>query len=347
MAGSATACFSISFAWKDPVLFTCAKRQKKQWVRKHSKVKNASIVSSHLATRPENHTHLVCGGDCVSGEIELAITLRILAGASHLDLCLWLDICPDHMRTMSGCVVREWLCHCDVLQMNFHDNVLNNVSNSLEIAARFGQKSNGIISGVIGSLDGWLVKIRCPKWWKVKNPGEHHNRKGFHALNVQVIVDRDKRVSWRHIGEKGSTHDSPCFHNCQLGKKPRECAEHLRKDGFCIVGDSACALRSHLMTPCDNAKPLSEEDNFNFFLSSKRICVECAFSEINRRWGILWKPLEGNLSNHQCTIDSCLRSHNLIVNHRLQNEDDLLHNGNVEREELDMQSEDFCMQNPM
>ena len=114
-----------------------------------------------------------------------------------------------------------------------------------------------------------------------------------------------------------------------------------------MIGDSACALRSHLITPHDNAKPLSDEDNFNFFLSSKRIHVECAFGEIDRRWGILWRSLEGDLSSHQCTIDSCPHLHNSMVDHRLQNKDDLPHNGDNEREELDVQSKDFCVQSPM
>ena len=47
-----------------------------------------------------------------------------------------------------------------------------------------------------------------------------------------------------------------------------------------------------------------------------RIYVKCTFGEVDRRWGILWKPLEGNLANHRCTIDSCLRLHNFIIDFR-------------------------------
>ena len=56
----------------------------------------------------------------------------------------------------------------------------------------FGIKTNYIINGCIGALDGWLVKIKSPKFSEVLNPGKYFSRKGFFALNVQAIVDKKK-----------------------------------------------------------------------------------------------------------------------------------------------------------
>ena len=53
--------------------------------------------------------------------------------------------------------------------------------------------------------------------------------------------------------------------------------------GLYIIGDLAYAIRSYLLTPYNNAKLGSAEDAFNFYLSSTRIYVECAFGEIDRR----------------------------------------------------------------
>ena len=121
----------------------------------------------------------------------------------------------------------------------------------------------------------------------------------------------------------------------------------MEQFGLFLVGDSAYSIRGHLLTPYDNARPNSPEDSFNFFQSSQRIYVECAFGEIDRRWGILWKRLEGKLESHQYTIDSCLRLHNFIVNFRERNglgsEDD----DREERAMLEMATDDFMDLNPL
>jgi hypothetical protein len=53
------------------------------------------------------------------------------------------------------------------------------------------------------------------------------------------------------------------------------------KKGLYFHCYSAYSLGSFLMTPCDNAMHGTAEDNFNFFHSSSRIVVECAFGEID------------------------------------------------------------------
>ncbi len=73
------------------------------------------------------------------------------------------------------------------------------------------------------------------------------------------------------------------------------------------------------MTPYDNAMHGTAEDNFNFLHSSSRIVVECAFGEINLRWGILWRPLQFSLDLNCKVIDACMRIHNFIVDFREMN----------------------------
>ena len=58
------------------------------------------------------------------------------------------------------------------------------------------------------------------------------------------------------------------------------------------------------------------EDAFNYYLSKARIWVECAFGEIDMRWGIFWKKLSFNLDNTVNIIDAALRLHNFIVDYR-------------------------------
>jgi hypothetical protein len=58
------------------------------------------------------------------------------------------------------------------------------------------------------------------------------------------------------------------------------------------------------------------EDTFDFFHSSSRIVVECAFGEIDHRWGILWRPLQFSLDLTCKVMDACMCLHNFIVDFR-------------------------------
>jgi hypothetical protein len=60
-------------------------------------------------------------------------------------------------------------------------------------------------------------------------------------------------------------------------------SRYLASKGWFIIGDSAYSLCQFLITPFDNVRHGLAEDNFNFFQSSARIYVECAFSEIDAR----------------------------------------------------------------
>ena len=53
-----------------------------------------------------------------------------------------------------------------------------------------------MFGGVIGVLDDWLVKTKCPtaKGDGVLNFGSFYCHKGCYAVNVQAIVDRNKKI---------------------------------------------------------------------------------------------------------------------------------------------------------
>ena len=223
-------------------------------------------------------------GDYISGEMKVALTLRTLAGGAYLDMYLWMNISADYCIEIARYVMKEWICRDDVIEINFYKNVLSNKQNMVRMRQDFAEKSYGLFSGCIGALDGWLVRINCPSMYSCKNPGKYCSRKGFFAINVQAIVDKKKRIMWRFIGEKGSSHDSPVFHESELGQHLLTISRELEREGVYIVGDSAYALRNYLLTPYDNAGPGTAEDTFNFYQSSCRIWVECCFGEIDRRW---------------------------------------------------------------
>ena len=90
----------------------------------------------------------------------------------------------------------------------------------------------------------------------------------------------------------------------------------LVRKGYHFIADFAYGIKSFLHTPYDNGAHGSMEDNYNFFHSSSRICVECCFGEIDLWFGIFWRPLKFSLKFNYHVIDACFRLHNFIVKHR-------------------------------
>lgn len=107
----------------------------------------------------------------ISGEVKLAITLRLLAGSDALDLGVIFDIYPDNCIKIMYEVLLKWIIPSDIGMMNMikyvgDDEAMDKVSDG------FSKRSNGVLKGTIGALDGWLVRIVKPSWIrdKIKNP---------------------------------------------------------------------------------------------------------------------------------------------------------------------------------
>ena len=259
-------------------------------------------------------------GDTISGEWKLAIVLRMMAGGTYLDMFLWSNVSPSEVCRTFNHVTKHWINA--TIDIDIYDDVFADDTRIKDITHEFALTSDGTMNGCLGSIDGWLVAILCPTLAEVNNPGKYFSRKGFYAINVQVICDKNKRILWRSIGQIGSIHDSRAFNISKLATYLKNNVDTFIRSKLYFVGDSAYALRPYLLTPYDNATPLSKQDTFNYFLSRNRIYVECVFGEINRRFGIFWKPLEGKLDRHISTIDAGLKLHNYIVEYRLAHTDD-------------------------
>lgn len=255
-------------------------------------------------------------GGIVSGEVKMACTIRMLAGASYLDLIVSYGIksaeiykifheCKDWINVAFQFPLVTYLRNEDLIALN-------------AISDEFSERSRGVFKGCIGAIDGLAIRIRCPSPIVdgVEDCGNYYCRKGFYALNIQAICDSKKRILWLSSGHKGSTHDSAALNETMLIELLKKKAEFLYNNKLFLVGDSAYSLASYLITPYSDATAKSVEDDFNYYHSSCRINIECSFGEIVMRWGIFWRKLQFSLKQTGKIINAAVLLHNFLVDKR-------------------------------
>ena len=147
-----------------------------------------------------HHAHLSTSGGYISGEVKLAIAIRMLAGGSALDLAVIFDVSVSHCKSIFIDVLHNWIIKSNIGNINMK-RYLNDEVELDRVSNGFSQRSNGILTGAIGAIDGWLVKIQRPSEKRdlISNPSSFFSRKGFYALNVQIIVNHEKKFCGRHI----------------------------------------------------------------------------------------------------------------------------------------------------
>ncbi|KAL7451526.1 hypothetical protein ACHAWC_003355 [Mediolabrus comicus] len=256
----------------------------------------------------------------LSGEMRVAIGLRMLCGGSYIDY-VGRAYGVNSVRTVYNCFDKL----IDWLEATFEFPLIHllqqlkagneeAVKKLKEMSDDFAVDSTGCFIGCIGAIDGIAIRIKCPS--NVADPGNYFCRKNFYAINVQAICDKQKRFTWLSF-HQGSAHDSFAWSQTKLSDLLEEIEPILKKYGFYFVGDSAYPLCVYLLVPYDDADAASQNDAFNFWLSNSRIRIECAFGELIMRFGIFWRSLRfRSLDKCNRVIRAAALLHNFLIDSR-------------------------------
>ncbi|XP_039311912.1 protein ALP1-like isoform X1 [Solenopsis invicta] len=182
-----------------------------------------------------------------------------------------------------------------------------------KIAADFEKKTH--IPQLIGAIDGTHIPILPPS----DGYRDFINRKGWPSMILQVVVDNKYRFRNIYCGSPGSCHDAAVFQTSKLYKNhnlliPKETKIILNVPvPYLIIGDPAYPLLEWLIkgyTKCTRLTP--EEESFNVYLNSARVCVEIAFGRLKARWRRVLKRIDVHYTYVPYVISAVCILHNIV-----------------------------------
>ena len=157
-----------------------------------------------------------------------------------------------------------------------------------------------------------------------ENPLDYFNRKGWHSIVLQALVDHEYKFMNTYVGWPGSVHDARILANSEVYGKgesgelvPRG-TKHISGINIpvMILGDPAYPLLPCLMKPYPATGTLNQKQrHFNYQLSCARIVVECAFGRLKGRWRCLMKRNDTDIMFMPTLVNVCCVLHNLCEVH--------------------------------
>lgn len=263
--------------------------------------KMCHLISPILSRRVKRNTDKAA---TVPVEVMLCVTLRILAGASYLDVG-W----PYGIGSTTTYQVFTQTLHA--LNQCLDPIIFpQSESECREEANRFRRNRRSPLYGIIAALDGIAIAIQQPRLLDTPDPRKYYNRKGFFAICVQAAVAANYKFLFVSARHAGSTHDSTAFQSTKLAEL---LLSNTLPQWSAIAADDAYKNGSHILTPYSGRRLTLLQDSFNYYLSSLRITVEQAFGILVTRFGIFWSPLRFDLAKDTLIILVACKIHNFII----------------------------------
>ena len=159
----------------------------------------------------------------------------------------------------------------------------------------------------VGSIDGPHIPIIAPQEYHC----DYFNRKGWHSLLLQAVVDGKGRF-W-------NLHDATVLGLSALWDLAIQRSlfpAHTRNiggvsAGYYILGDFAYPLQNWLLKPFhDTGRLAAEQRMFNYKFSRARVVVENAFGRLKGRWRCLLKRNDSDIKLVTSMVYACSDLHN-------------------------------------
>jgi hypothetical protein len=272
------------------------------------------------------------GSGPISIGIKLAITLRILAGASTLDMH-WYGVQHSTVTQIflwTLKLVDKALPEDEIFRFNpssptFLSDLQLMAEQFADIRERKYRNRNLMNQETIGAIDGIVIKILAPKEEELgeKDLATFRNRKNCWALIAQGMCDAHGRFRYFDVNNPGSNPDIVCFKQTLLHQL---ITKEVIPSKYHMVGDeaySSLGTDSVLcpFTRCQLLKAKKEDyqkylkmRGFNFMLSSERITIERAFGMLVAKFAILSHPLNFKLKTNIDIVMICAKLHNVSIN---------------------------------
>jgi hypothetical protein len=147
---------------------------------------------------------------------KLMVTLRLLAGASYLDM-IWYGISEESIHS----VFKETIA---ILDASIVDSKIPRTEEEWKelsdgwSAKSVAAKGGDLLPGTTLAGDGLAIPIRLPPEKERKNieAKKFMNRKGFFALIAQAFCDSNAKFRFFEVSWPGSTNDITCYKQCEL-----------------------------------------------------------------------------------------------------------------------------------
>jgi hypothetical protein len=263
-------------------------------------------------------------GSPIRTEMRLMITLRILAGASYLDM-IWFRVSIFHVIALvvaTAKVINEQVDNIHFPQTEAECVAVAQRWREIQV----GRWGHNLTPGTIAAGDGLVIQITEPRQRELagKDSAQYLNRKGYFALVAAGFCDADCHLIYFAINWPGGTNDCTAYEQTSLYRNIRNLPPWVH-----FVLDEAYASFGGIhLTPFskDQLKKAKAQGilvgdmtvyhqmcAFNNVLSGQRISIERVFGMVVRRWGILWSAQETTIE-HTCTLVTvCAKLHNVCV----------------------------------
>jgi hypothetical protein len=284
------------------------------------------VFDSILARcRPHLSTH----GSAIPAEFQLLICLSFLRGSSYLDISS-----KFHVAVPTVYAILDRMM--DVLDQILLPIYFPNTKEELDaIAKALSKRSQGILVGICGIVDGYHVEICSPSRKSVENPLSYQDRSKNTSILMIACVDHCQRFRFVSIRTVGSSHDSSAFRESELGGMIKRLNEIRKKaqrganlspeetdlfrlyENRYLIGDAAFPGSTFFLKPysISSCRQNQAHDTFNLQMSRVRIMVEQSFGELFVTWGLQWRRLQILLEKIPTLMMVLVRLHNERANY--------------------------------